>query len=67
MSGVNGIIRNLDKRVGALESDGLEESAILTQITKLYADIEISVVLTANLHQYPVCGTGTLCSESLII
>lgn len=56
MSGVNEILQNLDKRVGALETADLEDSAVLTQIAKLYADFEIEVRWKAYLHRYHRCG-----------
>lgn len=56
MSDVSQIIQNLDKRVGALETSDIEDSANLTQIKKLYADIEIDVTWTYWLHRYRACG-----------
>jgi hypothetical protein len=71
MSSAADVLKNLDRRVGALESDRLGDSAAsLTQILKLYADVEVEVTTRYWLHRYrkcgdtqplygAVCGTGT--------
>jgi len=56
MSNVSEILQNLDKRVGALEGDGIDESAALTQIKKLYADVEVEVTWRYWRHKYRKCG-----------
>jgi hypothetical protein len=50
------ILQNLDKRVGALESEGIEDSATITQIKKIYADVEVEVTWTYWRHKYRKCG-----------
>lgn len=69
MSSLNEIIQNLDSRVGALESEGLDQSAVLTHISKLYADIEIQVTWKVWTHRYRRCGDtqplyGAVCGSS---
>lgn len=56
MSGLIEIIQNLDKRVDALESESIEESALVTNVNKLYTDIEIDVVWSFFPHRYRRCG-----------
>ena len=72
MSGINGIVQNLDRRVGALESQGLEDSATLTQVSKLYADVEVEVRFKLSLHRYRICGDtqplyGAVCGGTTFI
>lgn len=58
MSSAVDVIKNLDRRVFALETERFDEtSGAVVQIAKLYADIEITARLTAYLHKYHRCGT----------
>lgn len=70
MSGVVEIMQEFDKRLDALESEDIEESALVTHVNKLYADIEIEVSWKIWPHRYrrsgdtqplyaAVCGTNT--------
>lgn len=57
MSSAVDVIKNLDRRVFALESERFDEtSGAVVQIDKLYADVDVSVKLTAYLHKYHRCG-----------
>lgn len=49
-------IESIDKRLSALEGEGLDDSAALTRITKLFADIEIEIAFKYKQHQYHVVG-----------
>lgn len=60
-------LNGMNKRIGALESKGLDENAGVAKITKIYGNVKITATITASLHQYPVCSETTICSESLII
>lgn len=53
------ILQNLDRRLGALETDDIDETSTLVQIRKIYADFEIDVKLTWRKHQYHICGEFT--------
>jgi hypothetical protein len=64
---VSSVLQNLDKRLGALEGEDIDDGAVLTQIKKMYGDFEIQVKLAYSKHQYPICGTDTICNTTLII
>jgi hypothetical protein len=50
------VTQNLERRIEALENDAVDDTAVLTQINKFYADIEVVVTLSYVLHQYLICG-----------
>lgn len=50
------LTQNLEKRIEALENDSVDENATLTQINKMYTDIEIEVTFSYWLHSYRRCG-----------
>ena len=56
MSDIGGILQNLDKRVGALESESLDDYEGITEISKMYVGIEIEVKFRHWLHRYRRCG-----------
>ncbi|GMK47658.1 hypothetical protein PghCCS26_47880 [Paenibacillus glycanilyticus] len=58
MSSATDILKNLDRRVSALESERLDDAAAgaLTSILKLFADFEVEVKLNYRLHRYHLCG-----------
>jgi hypothetical protein len=60
-------ISNLSKRVGALESQDLDDAAGIATIKKLYGNVKLIAKVTVSVHQYHVCSTTLPCSESLII
>lgn len=61
MSNAIDILKNLDRRVVALESERLDDAAAgaLTSILKLYADFDVVVTLTYDLHRYRLVGETT--------
>lgn len=57
MSDAVDVLKNLDRRVSALESERSDEMGeSIVQIAKLYGDIEIEIRLKAYLHRYHRCG-----------
>lgn len=58
MSSATDIVKNLERRVSALESERLDDAAAgaLTSILKLFADFEVEVKLNYRLHRYHLCG-----------
>lgn len=49
-------ISGLFQRVTALEQDETDSEQSVTQITKYYPRLGISVRMTARLHTYRLCG-----------
>lgn len=58
-------INSINKRVGALESNNLDENAPVAEIQKIYSNVRITATVTASVHQYNICGESTICSEDL--
>lgn len=50
------ILKNLDRRVDALETERFDDYSEFTMILKHYADVEIEIKLTAWLHTYRKAG-----------
>lgn len=60
-------VNNLNKRIGALEDSGLDGKETITRITKIYGNVRVTTTITTLIHQYQLCSTSLICSESLII
>lgn len=58
MSSAVDVLKNLDRRVTALESERLDDTTAgaLTSILKLYADVDVEVTLKYWVHTYRKCG-----------
>ncbi|MGF9711710.1 hypothetical protein [Paenibacillus naphthalenovorans] len=49
-------VNDLSKRIGALESEGFDESSSVARITKIYGNLKITMKIKAWLHEYRKCG-----------
>lgn len=58
---------SLTSRVGAIESNTLDDNAPISLIFKVYDDIGIKANIKVDLHQFPICSETLYCSEGLII
>ncbi|MCG8482344.1 MAG: hypothetical protein MJA31_03470 [Clostridia bacterium] len=58
---------SLTGRVGAIESNTLDDNAPISLIFKVYNDIGIKARITIALHQFPICSETLYCSGGLII
>lgn len=58
MSSAIEILKNLDRRVSALETERLDDTTVgaLNDILKQYADVEVDVKLNYWVHRYRKCG-----------
>lgn len=49
-------VSDLSKRVTALESGDIDDSATIAQITKIYGGLKFTAVIAVRTHTYRNCG-----------
>lgn len=60
-------IDDLGKRVGALESSGLDEDVGFAKITKVYGKFKITAKIRTSVHTYKTCDATLVCDQTMLI